>query len=81
MTHTPTHQTHQKKDVSELQHTVKNILCNATKPKKLDDLLLLVQAIRKWEGVTSQDLQQALDNLVESGEVESLGDGYQLGKF
>jgi hypothetical protein len=56
-------------------------LCKSTKPKNFDDLLLLVQAIRKWEGVTSQVLALALDNLVKSGEVESLEDGYQLGKF
>jgi putative DNA primase/helicase len=70
-----------ERDVSELQNTTKNILCKSTKPKNFDDLLLLVQAIRKWEGVTSQVLALALDNLVESGEIEKVDNGYQLGKF
>ncbi len=81
MTHTPTHQAHQKKDVSELQHTTKNILCKSTKPKKLDDLLLLVQTRLKWEVLTAQELEHALDNLLKSGEIEKVNDGYQLGKF
>jgi hypothetical protein len=79
--HQPSSLERQRKHVPELQHTVKNILWHYTKPKKLDDLLLLVQAIPKWEGVTSQDLQQALMNLLKSGEIEKVDDGYQLGKF
>jgi hypothetical protein len=70
-----------EKHVPELQNTTKNILCKSTKPKNFDDLLLLVQAIRKWEGVTSQVLALALDNLVKSGEIEKVDGCYQLGKF
>jgi hypothetical protein len=64
-----------------LEQTAINILVNATKPKKLDDLLLLVQAIRKWEGVTSQVLALALDNLVKSGEVEEVEGCYRYSPF
>jgi putative DNA primase/helicase len=64
-----------------LAHTVKNILVNATKPKKLDDLLLLVQTRLKWEVLTAQELEHALVNLVDSGEIEKVDNGYQLGKF
>jgi hypothetical protein len=64
-----------------LEQTATKILCNATKPKKLDDLLLLVQAIPKWEGVTAQELQQALDNLLKSGEVEKVDGCYRYSPF
>jgi hypothetical protein len=81
MTHTPTHQAHQKKDVSELQNKIANILVRATKPKSFEDLLLLVQTIPQWDGVTSQVLALALDNLVESGEVAKVDDCYRYSHF
>jgi hypothetical protein len=64
-----------------LAQTAIKILVNATKAKTFDDLLLLVQAIRKWEGVTSQELEQALESLLKSGEIEKVDGCYRYSPF